>query len=153
MLAPSIGRDTETARLIEALVRPTRPSAVLLGPEGIGKASIVEGLAMRVVAGEVPAPLKDVRIVEVPISPSSPAPSTVASSRSAFAARPEASQPSLILFIEGVDQLARAGRTEGGMGALEVLRGPLGPARSGSSAPPRPRRSASRRRRRGSTSC
>ena len=68
MLAPSIGRDTETARLIEALVRPTRPSAVLLGPEGIGKASIVEGLAMRVVAGEVPAPLKDVRIVEVPIS-------------------------------------------------------------------------------------
>ena len=54
MLAPSIGRDTETARLIEALVRPTRPSAVLLGPDGIGKETIVEGLAMRVVAGDVP---------------------------------------------------------------------------------------------------
>ena len=49
-------------------VRPTRPSAVLLGPDGIGKASIVEGLAERVVAGEVPAPLRDARIIEVPIS-------------------------------------------------------------------------------------
>src|SRR3954470_22957016 len=126
MLAPSIGRDAETARLIEALCRPTRPSAVLLGPEGIGKASIVEGLATRVVAGEVPAPLKDVRIVEVPIS------ALVAGTqyrgqleeRLAQLVR-EASQPSLVLFVEGVDQLVRAGRTEGGMGGLEVLRGPL----------------------------
>jgi ATP-dependent Clp protease ATP-binding subunit ClpC len=126
MLAPSIGRDTETARLVEALCRPTRPSAVLLGPEGIGKASIVEGLATRVVAGQVPAPLQDVRIVEVPIS------ALVAGTqyRGQLEERlsqlvREASQPSLVLFIEGVDQLARAGRTEGGMGALEVLRGPL----------------------------
>jgi ATP-dependent Clp protease ATP-binding subunit ClpC len=126
MLAPSIGRDTETARLIEALVRPTRPSAVLLGPDGIGMDSIVEGLATRVVAGEVPAPLKDVRIVEIPIS------GLVAGTqyRGQLEERlsqlvREASQPSLVLFIEGVDQLARAGRTEGGMGALEALRGPL----------------------------
>jgi ATP-dependent Clp protease ATP-binding subunit ClpA len=127
LLAPSIGRDAETGRLVEALVRPTRPSAVLLGPEGIGKASIVEGLAARVVAGDVAAPLRDVRIVEVPIS------ALVAGTqyRGQLEERlsqlvREASQPRLVLFIEGVDQLARAGRTEGGMGALEALRGPLG---------------------------
>ncbi len=146
MLAPSIGRDAETARLVEALVRPTRPSAVLLGPEGIGKDSIVEGLAARVAAGEVPAPLRDVRIVEVPIS------ALVAGTqyRGQLEERlsqlvREASRPGLVLFIDGVDQLARAGRTEGGMGALEALRGPLarGDLRLIGSAEPEPFRVAS----------
>lgn len=127
LLSPSIGRDAETDRLVEALVRPTRPSAVLLGPDGIGKASIVEGLAQRVIAGAVPAPLRDARIVEVPIA------ALLAGTqyRGQLEERlgqlvREASQPSIVLFVEGVDQLARAGRTEGGAGALEAMRGPLG---------------------------
>ena len=126
MLAPSIGRDAETDRLVEALCRPTKPSAVLLGPDGIGKASIVEGLAARVAAGKVPAPLKGARIIEVPIS------SLVAGTqyRGQLEERlgqlaKEAAQPGVVLFVEGVDQLAKAGRTDGGAGALEVLRGPL----------------------------
>ena len=126
MLAPSVGRDAETARVVEALCRPTKPSAVLLGPDGIGKASIVEGLAARIVAGDVPGPLRDVRIIEVPIS------SLVAGTqyRGQLEERlgqlaKEAAQPGVVLFVEGVDQLAKAGRTDGGAGALEVLRGPL----------------------------
>ncbi|HYO44418.1 MAG TPA: AAA family ATPase [Candidatus Limnocylindrales bacterium] len=124
LLAPAIGRDAETDRLVEALCRPTRPSAVLLGPDGIGKASIVEGLAARIVAGQVPAPLRGARIVELPIA------ALVAGTqyrgqleeRLAQLVR-EASRPGVILFVEGVDQLARAGRTDGGMGALETMRG------------------------------
>jgi ATP-dependent Clp protease ATP-binding subunit ClpC len=126
LLAPALGRDAETDRLIEAFCRPTRPSAVLLGPDGIGKAAIVEGLAARIVAGDVPAPLRGVRIVELPIV------SLVAGTqyRGQLEERvariaTEAAQPSVILFIEGIDQLGRAGRTDGGMGALESLRAPL----------------------------
>jgi ATP-dependent Clp protease ATP-binding subunit ClpC len=121
-LPPSIGRDTEIARLIEALCRPTRASAVLLGPEGIGKASIVEGLAERIATGEVPAPLRDVRIIEVPAT------ALVAGTqyRGQLEERvrqlvDEASQPGVILFFDGLAPLARAGRTDGGPGLLEAI--------------------------------
>jgi len=126
LLAPAIGRDSETARLVEALCRPTRPSAVLLGPDGIGKAAIVEGLAARITAGAVPPPLRGCRIVELPLS------ALVAGTqyrgqleeRLAQLVR-EASQPGIVLFIEGLDQLAKVGRTDGGLGALESLRDPI----------------------------
>ena len=54
MLPPAVGRDAETDRVVEALVRPTRPSAVLLGPEGSARRASSEGLAERVVAGGGP---------------------------------------------------------------------------------------------------
>ena len=137
-----MGRDAETDRLVEALVRPTRPSAVLLGPDGIGKASIVEGLAERVVADEVPAPLRGARIIEVPIS------ALLAGTqyrgqleeRLGQLAR-EASQPGIVLFVEGVDQLpARAG-PRAGRGHSRSCAARSAGASCGSSAPPSPTRS------------
>ncbi len=126
LVGPAIGRDTETARLIEALCRPTRPSAVLLGPDGIGKEAIVEGLAAQIAAGSVPAPLRGCRVIELPLSALLAGTQYRGQLEERIAAiAKEAAQPSVILFIEGLDQLATAGRTEGGMSALDALRGPL----------------------------
>jgi len=62
-LGPVIGRDAEIERVIETLCRRTKRNPALLGPAGVGKTAIIEGLAQRVAAGAVPAPLRDARIV------------------------------------------------------------------------------------------
>jgi ATP-dependent Clp protease ATP-binding subunit ClpC len=122
-LRPVIGREAETAWMIEILVRSSKRNPVLLGPAGVGKTAIVEGLAQRVVAGLAPAPLLGVRIVEVPLA------SVTAGTqyRGQLEERvaqlvAEASQPGIILFLDEIHLLAGAGRTEGGMGADEILK-------------------------------
>jgi len=67
-LSPVIGRDEEIGRLIQVLSRKTKNTPVLIGEAGVGKTAIVEGLAQRVVAGQMPADLKEIRIVEVSVS-------------------------------------------------------------------------------------
>ena len=67
MLTPIFGREQETQWVIETLLRTEKRNPVLLGPAGVGKTAIVEGLAQRIVAGSVPQLLKDVRLVEVPL--------------------------------------------------------------------------------------
>ena len=122
-LAPVIGRDDETAWMIETLVRTTKRNPVLLGPAGVGKTAIVEGLAQRIVARRVPAPLLGVRIIEVPLA----ALTAGTQYRGQLEERvaeivSEASQPGVILFFDEIHLLAGAGRTEGGMGADQVLK-------------------------------
>ena len=96
---------------------------MLLGPAGVGKTAIVEGLAQRIVAGRVPAPLLGARIIEVPLA----ALTAGTQYRGQLEERvtqlvAEASQPGLILFFDEIHLLAAAGRTEGGIGAGEILK-------------------------------
>ena len=108
--------------MIEVLVRSSKRNPVLLGPAGVGKTAIVEGLAQRIVARRVPQPLLGVRIVEVPLA-------TLTAGtqyRGQLEERveqlvAEASQPGIILFFDEIHLLAGAGRTEGGPGADEIL--------------------------------
>ena len=122
-LRPVIGRDAETEWMIEVLVRSSKRNPVLLGPAGVGKTAIVEGLAQRIVARRVPGPLLGVRIIEVPLA------SLTAGTqyRGQLEERvtqlvSEASQPGIVLFLDEIHLLAAAGRTEGGMGAGEILK-------------------------------
>ena len=122
-LTPLIGRTQEMDWLIEVLVRTTKRNPVLLGPAGAGKTAIVEGLAQRIAAGKVPALLQGTRLIEVPLG------GLVAGTqyRGQLEERlaqlvKEASQPGIILFFDEIHLLEGAGKSEGGMGADEVLK-------------------------------
>ena len=65
MLDPLVGRDEELRRLIHVLSRRTKNNPVLLGQSGVGKTAIVEGLAQRIISGDVPAPLRNARLLEL----------------------------------------------------------------------------------------
>jgi ATP-dependent Clp protease ATP-binding subunit ClpA len=122
-LAPVIGREDETAWMIEVLLRSSKRNPVLLGPAGVGKTAIVEGLAQRIVARRVPAPLLGVRIVEVPLASLTAGTQYRGQLEERVAQLvSEASQPGIILFFDEIHLLAGAGKTEGGMGADQVLK-------------------------------
>ncbi len=123
MLGPVLDREPETAWVIETLLRTTKRSPVLLGPTGVGKTTIVEGLAQRIAAGKVPEQLRGARIVEVPLG------SIVAGTeyRGQLEQRvqqliAEASRPGVILFLDEINELETAGQTQGGVGAAELLK-------------------------------
>jgi ATP-dependent Clp protease ATP-binding subunit ClpC len=123
LLRPTIGREDETAWMIEVLVRSAKRNPVLLGPAGVGKTAIVEGLAQRIVAESVPSPLRGTRIVELPLASLSAG----TQYRGQFEERmaqvvAEASQPGIILFLDEIHLLASLGRSEGGVAAGEALK-------------------------------
>jgi ATP-dependent Clp protease ATP-binding subunit ClpA len=106
LLAPVVGREEETAWVIETLLRDTKRNPVLLGPPGVGKTAIVEGLAQRIVAGKVPDALKNSRIIEIPLA------GLVAGTqyRGQLEERiqqlvAEASQPGIVLFLDEIHML------------------------------------------------
>lgn len=124
-LDPVIGRDEEIRRIIQILSRRTKNNPILIGEPGVGKTAIVEGLAGKIVAGEVPATLAEKRIVSLDMG----ALIAGAKFRGEFEERLKAviqevqdSDGAIILFIDELHTLVGAGATEGAMDASNLLK-------------------------------
>jgi len=124
-LDPVIGRDSEIRRIIRILSRKTKNNPVLIGEPGVGKTAIVEGLAHRVVKGDVPEGLKDKSIFALDLG----ALVAGAKYRGEFEERLKAvlqeikeSEGSILLFIDELHNIVGAGRAEGSMDAGNMLK-------------------------------
>ena len=121
---PIIGRDTETERVIQILSRRTKNNPCLIGEPGVGKTAVVEGLAQRIVAGNVPENLREKTIVTLDIA------SMIAGAkyRGEFEERfknvmEEVRQnPHLILFIDEIHTIIGAGAAEGAVDAANIIK-------------------------------
>ncbi len=124
-LDPVIGRDEEIRRVIQVLSRRTKNNPVLIGEPGVGKTAIVEGLALRIIRGDVPEGLKDRRIVSLDMG----ALIAGAKYRGEFEERLKAvlkevqdAAGSIVLFIDELHTVVGAGKTEGSMDAGNLLK-------------------------------
>src|SRR5438874_11813423 len=122
---PVIGRDEEIRRLMQVLSRRTKNNPVLIGEPGVGKTAIVEGLARRIVSGDVPESLKSKRIIAMDIG----AMVAGAKFRGEFEDRLKAflkevtdSQGEIILFIDELHTIVGAGAAEGSVDASNMLK-------------------------------
>jgi len=124
-LDPVIGRDDEVRRVIQVLSRRTKNNPVLIGEPGVGKTAIVEGIAQRIVAGDVPESLKSKRIVALDLG------ALVAGSKyrgefedrlKAVLKEIEESSGQIILFIDELHTLVGAGAAEGAIDASNMLK-------------------------------
>ena len=124
-LDPVIGRDEEVRRIIQVLNRRTKNNPVLIGEPGVGKTAIVEGLAQRIVRGDVPESLKDVRLISLDMG----ALVAGAKFRGEFEERlkavlkeVEGSNGEIVMFIDELHTVVGAGSTEGSMDAGNLLK-------------------------------
>ena len=124
-LDPVIGRDEEVRRIIQVLNRRTKNNPVLIGEPGVGKTAIVEGLAQRIIRGDVPESLKDVKLISLDLG----ALVAGAKFRGEFEERlkavlkeVESSNGEIVMFIDELHTVVGAGSTEGSMDAGNLLK-------------------------------
>mmetsp|Transcript_53881 Transcript_53881/g.126337 ORF Transcript_53881/g.126337 Transcript_53881/m.126337 type:complete len:891 (-) Transcript_53881:154-2826(-) len=124
-LDPVIGRDDEIRRVVQVLARRTKNNPILVGDPGVGKTAIAEGLAQRVVVGDVPEALKDCRIIALDVG----ALISGAKYRGEFEERLKAvlqevkdAEGRVVLFIDEAHLLIGAGKTDGAMDAANLLK-------------------------------
>lgn len=121
---PVIGRDTEITRVIQILSRRTKNNPVLIGEPGVGKTAIAEGLAQRIVNGDVPEVLRNKRIISLSLS----AMLAGAKYRGEFEERLKKAidevqaHDDMIIFIDEIHTLVGAGASEGAMDAANILK-------------------------------
>ena len=124
-LDPIVGRDAEVARVMQTLIRRTKNNPVLIGGAGVGKTAIAEGLAQRIVAGDVPAELKERRLLALDMG----ALVAGAKFRGEFEERLKAvldevrqAQREIILFIDEIHTVMGAGAAEGAVDASNMMK-------------------------------
>ena len=123
-LEPVVGRDDETRRVLQILSRKTKNNPMLVGEPGTGKTAVVEGLAQRIVRGDVPREMEGLRIYTLDI----PAMIAGAAHHGEFEERLKQvikdvkEDPSIVLFIDEIHLLIGAGRSGGAMDAANILK-------------------------------
>ena len=124
-LDPVIGRDEEIRRTIQVLSRRTKNNPVLIGEPGVGKTAIVEGLALRVINGDVPETLKDKSVLSLDMG------SLIAGAKyrgefeerlKAVLSEVTAAEGGIVLFIDEMHTLVGAGKADGAMDASNLLK-------------------------------
>jgi len=127
-LDPVIGREDELHRIIQIISRRTKNNPILIGEPGVGKTAIVEGLAQKIISGDIPESLKDKEIISLDLA------GMVAGTKfrgefedrlKAFIKEIQSAQGKYILFIDEIHTIVGAGAAEGAIDASNVLKPPL----------------------------